>query len=130
MNKNLITFLIRIKNISLSKKKAAIKFKPSQMLINYASFLYREGIIQAFYVAKRARKKSALIVKIRHFENNAQANNIRLLSVPSRIKSLTHFQIARAHLKQKTIVLSTPKGLMSHTDCLKKNLGGTAIFSC
>lgn len=129
MNKNLITFLIRIKNISLSKKKAIIKFKPTKMLINYASFLYKEGIIQSFFVARKATKK-VLIVKIRHFENNAQVNSIKLLSVPSRVKTLTHFQLARASLKQKIIILSTPKGLMSHTDCLKKNLGGTAIFSC
>lgn len=129
MNKNLITFLIRIKNTSLAKKKATIKFKASKMLTNYASFLYKEGIIQSFFVAKKS-KKNILAVKIRHFENNAQVNNIKLLSVPSRIKTLTHFQLARANLKQKIIILSTPKGLMSHSDCLKKNLGGTAIFSC
>ena len=99
------------------------------MLTNYASFLYKEGIVQSFFVAKKS-KKNILAVKIRHFENNAQVNNIKLLSVPSRIKTLTHFQLARANLKQKIIILSTPKGLMSHSDCLKKNLGGTAIFSC
>lgn len=131
MNKNLINFLISLRNASLSKK-TTLKVKNVKALANYAAILYQEGFIQSYIVTKKDKitGEQFLIINLRSFEDKVMTENIHLLSTPSKMKILSCLELIQTNLKNKLIVLSTSKGIMSHRDCIKKKLGGVAVFSC
>lgn len=130
MNKNLIELLINIKNASLAKK-SLIKFAYKASFIDYLSILYKEGFIQSYSISFDITKKEKIfLISLRLFESKVLTENLKLISLPSRSKTLSYEDITQLNIKNKLIVLSTSKGIMSHVECLKRKTGGTAIFSC
>jgi small subunit ribosomal protein S8 len=128
MNKNLINFLISIRNASLAKK-SILKIKNLKVLSNYITILYQEGLIQSYSI-QTVKGIEYLVIHLRTFENKVITENLKLLSQPSKIKVLSYTDLLKLNLKNKTFVLSTSKGIVAHKDCLKQKLGGVAIFSC
>jgi ribosomal protein S8 len=124
MNKILVYFLIQLRNASLNKKQK-ISIKNMQNFSVYAEILYKKGLIQSFTF-----KGNLLIIYLRIFGERVMTENLKLLSTPSKVKSLSYLDLLQANLKCKYYFLSTPQGLMSHKECLKKKIGGIAIFSC
>lgn len=130
MNKNLINFIISLRNASLAKK-SYVKVKNVNILASYVAVLYKEGLILSYFVEKDTLSdQEYLIVNLRILESKVITESITLLSTPSKTKILSHSQLINAHLKHKYLFLSTSKGVFSHNDCLKLKLGGIAIFSC
>lgn len=128
MNKNLINFLISIRNASLAKKNV-IKLRNVRVVYDYLNILYREGLIQSYNIEKE-NGVDYLSVYLRTFGNKVLTEDLELLSTPSRIKIISYSDILKLNLKNKIFILSTSKGVVTHNDCLNQRLGGTAIFSC
>lgn len=130
MNKNLTYFLIAIRNASIAKKNT-IKVKKIKNFEIYMNVLYKEGLIQSYSVEKEGSiDDQHLIVQLRCHENRVLTSNIKSLSTPSKTKIFSYDQLAHLRLKNKRLILSTSKGIVSDVDCLKKRLGGTAMFIC
>ena len=130
MTSNLIKFLTCIRNASLSKK-SIVKTKNLKNFSLYIAILYKEGYIQSFFIDKNLiTGEETLIVYLRFLENKVMTNNLRLISTLNRTKILSHLELAQSNLKHKLVVLSTSQGILSHTTCLEKRLGGVGIFSC
>lgn len=128
MNKNLIDFLLSLKNASLAKKDF-VKIKESRLISKYLPILYKEGIIQSFF-KKQDSCNSFYIVNLRHFQNKVITQDIQLISTPSKIKKISRKELISLHLKNKMLILSTPKGIMSHINSIRHKAGGFIIFSC
>ena len=128
MNKNLIKFLITIRNSSLAKK-SFVRVKNLEVLCDYVKVLYRQGLIQSYSIEIEYGVEY-LVIFLRNFQNKIVTENLKLLSKPSKVKILSYDDLTRLNLKNKTFILSTSEGIVSHNDCLKYKLGGIAIFSC
>lgn len=130
MNKNLIYFLISLRNYSIAKK-TVLTVKNVHILVDYAYILYKEGFIQSFRIQRNSStNENFLTVKLRQFQNKTMTENLKLVSSPSKVKVLSYSQLLKMDLKNKLLILSTSKGILSHNECLKQRLGGVAIFSC
>lgn len=124
MNHALVKFLIKLRNASLNKK-GTMTFKNIHNLKVYAEALYKRGLIQSF-----SFQEDSLVINLRYFEDRALTNNLTLLSTPSRVRSLTYLDLLQTNLKCKYFFLSTSKGILCHRECLKRKIGGIAIFAC
>lgn len=130
MNKNLIYFLTAIRNASIAKKNV-IKVKKIKNFDIYMNVLYKEGFIQSFSLDKEVSSNTHyLIIQLRRYENRVITSDIKPISTPTKIKVLSYSEITQLRLKNKRMILSTSKGVISDVECLKKRLGGTAIFIC
>lgn len=130
MNKNLINFLIALRNASLAKKKN-LTFKKMQDFDVYASVLYKEGFILSYSIKKENHCNYEYItINLRNFEDKSILESLKLLSLPSRRKIISYLQLSQMNLKNKLLILSTSQGILSHTECLKIRLGGVVLFSC
>jgi ribosomal protein S8 len=130
MNKNLINFLVALRNASLAKKKN-LTLKKMQNFDVYASLLYQEGFILSYSMKKEINSNyEYLTINLRAFEDKSILESLKLLSIPSRRRIISHLQLSQMNLKNKLLVLSTSRGILSHTECLKIKTGGVVLFSC
>lgn len=129
MNKNLINFLLSLKNASLAKKDF-VKIKESKLVSKYLPILYKEGLIQSFFKQKDFYNNNFYIVNLRHFQNKIITEHIQIISTPSKIKKISRKELISLHLKNKMLILSTPKGIMSNINSIRHKTGGFIIFSC
>lgn len=97
----------------------------------YASLLYKEGFILSYSLKKEINSNYEYItVNLRTFEDKSILENLKLLSIPSRRRIISHLQLSQMNLKNKLLILSTSRGILSHTECLKTRVGGVILFSC
>lgn len=129
MNKNLIKFLIQLKNASYARKQS-VELEHINALTNYLSVLYNEGYIQSFSVKTADFSKKKISVNLRHYQNKVLTENIKFLSTPSRIKFLSYKDLTKTSFKNKLMILSTSRGVLSHKECLKHKIGGIAMLVC
>ena len=129
MNKNLVNFLILLKNAALAKK-TVVKVRKIHAISVFLPILYTEGIIQSYSFYESDSNVTWICIHLRKYQNKVLAESIKILSLPSRIKTFTYTELSRIFLKNKVFVLSTSKGLLTFNECLKYKIGGIAIFSC
>jgi small subunit ribosomal protein S8 len=129
MNKNLIDFLIKLKNASLARKHH-ISLDFANAFKDYLPILYKKGYIQSFNVEADAMNKRKVSIFLRYYQNRILTENIKILSVPSKTKILSYNDLTKINLKNKLMILSTSKGILSHKECLKFKTGGIAMFVC
>ncbi|RZL40869.1 MAG: 30S ribosomal protein S8 [Pedobacter sp.] len=129
MNKNLIQFLIKLKNASIARKHLIV-VNHVNAINGYLNTLYKEGFIQSFNIKSDETNKKVVYIYLRHFQNRVLTENIQFLSIPSRIKILSYNDLTKISLRNKLMVLSTSKGILGHKECLKYKTGGIAMLIC
>lgn len=130
MNTNLIKFLIKLKNASLSQKETIV-VKYNFLYLDLAKVLYREGLIQSFQVERENSQENLQIkIVLRYFYNKSVFKNLRIFSKPSHVKYLKYTDICKIIDKKFIFLLSTNKGLLTSLECKKRKLGGKLLFMC
>jgi ribosomal protein S8 len=128
MNKKVIDFVNRLKNLSLVKTKR-IMFIYSDLILEYTDCLYREGLIQSYEVFSLQDKKYIRII-IRLENGICLTSKIKLVSSLTKKKYISSKIIASTSIKGKELFLSTSKGVFSFSECKKQRVGGLVVFVC
>jgi ribosomal protein S8 len=130
MNNNLIKFLLKLKNASLSRKETAI-FSYNLLHLKLLKILYLEGLIQSFSIEKD-RKKFIFVIRVtfRYFYNKPILKNLKILSKPSYFKYMKYSDICKMCDRKFIFFLSTNQGLLTSLECKKQQLGGKLLFMC
>jgi ribosomal protein S8 len=124
MNLILTNFLSQLKNASLiQKKKLIVKFNPSFLPI--LKILYQEGFILSYI-----KQNNKLMIYLRYFYNSSNLKHLKIVSTISKPIYLNKFDISKIIEKNKLLIFSTPKGILSSIECKKIGIGGIFIFAC
>ncbi len=114
-------FLIRLKNISMAGKDE-FSVSSTKLIHALAICLKEEGFLQDIALAD-----GILTVKVARAHKTSVLNDLRLISKPGlRIyRSVDELKLRKA--RSSTLILSTPKGIMSLAKAIKNNTGGEVI---
>lgn len=120
-------FIVRIKNAGATGKES-ISVPYSKLKMEIAKVLAKEGYIES--AEKQGRKiRKSIVVGIKYdSEQNPRVQNVRRISKPSRRMYMSAHEIRPMRQGYSTLILSTPKGVLTGEAAKKVNVGGEALF--
>lgn len=122
MNITLNNFLSQLKNTSLVQKENLIlNFNKSFLPILH--LLYNEGVILTY-----TNTETKITIKLRYHNNLNNLKYLKVMSTVTKPLNLNKFDILKIYEKDKLLVFSTPKGILTSLDCKKKRIGGELLF--
>jgi small subunit ribosomal protein S8 len=113
-------FLIRLKNAALARQRE-VEVDVTKLIKAVAVVLKEEGYLESI-----KEKDGKLIVRLTYRRKKPVLINLKLVSKPG----LRIYQSADELTSRKGpsfLILSTPKGLMSSREAIKKRLGGEVM---
>jgi small subunit ribosomal protein S8 len=127
MQDTLSDMLVRIKNAQ-SAKKNDVTVVDSKLNRHICDVLIEEGFLEAYDVRAASNNKTSLNITLKYFSGNPVIQNLKRISKPSlRIYSRSR-DIPRTVDGFGVMVVSTPKGVMSHIKAKQAKLGGELLF--
>ncbi len=127
MNVLLINFLIAIKNAYILKKEV-IEFFFNKKFILLSKVLYKNGLIQDFWLEKQKFNKLKIIVTLKYFQNFSNFFNFKIVSKPSYSLIFSYKDLCKLYERQIIYIFSTSYGYLSSIDCKKLGIGGILFF--
>ncbi len=115
---------IRIQNAARAGRQT-VRFPYSAFRHAIASALERAGYAAAVS-RKGKRVKKILELELPYSEGRPAVNGVRLISKPSRRVWASWREIGRAR-HGGIIIVSTPQGVLSHTEARAKHVGGEVL---
>lgn len=113
-------FLIRIKNAVLAGRKEVV-VQETKLIYEVAKVLNKLG-----YLSKVTKNKGMLKVVIVYQKRESLITDIKLVSKPG-LRIYMKVKELESHKKPTTMIVSTPKGVMSSKEAIKKRFGGEVI---
>jgi small subunit ribosomal protein S8 len=113
-------FLLRIKNATLARKKE-VELANTKLIESVAKVLKDEGIL-----TEVKKSKGKLTVKVAYRKKEPILLDLKLVSKPGLRIYMSVDELA-AIKRPSFFVLSTPKGVMSSREAIKKRIGGEVI---
>lgn len=113
-------FLIRLKNASLAGIKEIV-FPKTKMVLGVAKTLKEEGFLNTI-----SEKDGNIIVTLSVFSKKPVLSNVKLVSRPG-LRLYINADEIENYKKPETLIVSTPKGIMSGSKAKKQRLGGELI---
>lgn len=113
-------FLIRIKNAVLAGRKEVV-VQETKLIYEVAKVLNKLG-----YLSKVTKNKGMLKVVIVYKKRESLITDIKLVSKPG-LRIYMKVKELERHKKPTTMIVSTPKGIMSSNEAIKKRFGGEVI---
>jgi len=118
-------FLIRIKNATLAGKKSVL-IPYSRFKENLAKILQDEGLVKKVEVINEESKRNLLVTLAKEGEKLLPIT-VKIISKPGRRVYLKAKNLAIFRRGRGITILSTPAGLMTDNEALKRKLGGEVI---
>jgi small subunit ribosomal protein S8 len=113
----------QIQNGFLSNKsKITYKYK-SKFLINFLNILINNGYIYGFKIIKNKN----IIVFLKYIDNQPSIKKIKIISKKKKNLYLKNKQLLNLNTSLNLYIISTCKGILSHKQALKYNLGGELL---
>jgi small subunit ribosomal protein S8 len=129
MKKDIINFLVSLKNISVLKKEFLV-YKYSKIILNIVEVLYKEGFLQSFNIVHQ-NFFYYIYIYIRYFFNKSILKDLKLLETSSRFSFLSYHSLLKINTNSKnTLFISTTNGIMTLQQCKKNKIGGKPMFYC
>ena len=115
-------------NIAIARKKLKIKFKHTKKALEITHLLYQIGYV-SHYQLIHEHKQTWIYISITYYKNTPFYKSLRLVSTPSRrhFISLKALRTVQNSIKSSIVLLSTSKGLLTHTEAIKLNTGGLIL---
>lgn len=126
MKKILIDFLIILKN-SYCLKKEIIKIFLNKQILKISKVLYKEGIIQDFFLEKQQNKLYIVII-LKIYNNFNYFKTFKIVSKPSKSLFFSYKDILKLYEKQILYIFSTKFGYLTSIECKKFKIGGILLF--
>jgi small subunit ribosomal protein S8 len=117
--------LTRIRNAGTASLKK-VEMPGSKMKIAIAEVLKKEGYILDYAVAEDGPKKT-LTIDMKFFDKKPVIEGIERASKPSCRAYCNSNDIPKVRNGLGTVILSTPKGVISGTTAAKENVGGEIL---
>jgi ribosomal protein S8 len=121
MHSHAINFLIILKNASVLKKEIIFYFY-NKVFLNLAKILYKQGLIQDYWVKKNLLGKFQIIIVLKYSYGLGGLNTLSFISKPSKPIFLTYTEICTLYEKKSLVFFSTNKGFFTSLECKKKKL--------
>lgn len=120
-------FIIRIKNAG-AVKKASVSAPYSSLKLAIAEKLKDAGYVKA--VEKKGKKvKKTIDVVLKYDERGVHAvNGVKRVSKPGRRLYRSAREIVPVRYGHGSLILSTPKGILTDSEARKEHVGGEALF--
>ncbi len=116
--------LTRIRNASLvQKKEAAIPY--SKLKLSIAKILEREGYVSK--VEETKTKPAFIVVTLKYHGRDSAIAHLERLSTPGHRRYVKKEKIEKILNGLGLSILSTPKGIMTGAEAVKKNVGGELL---
>jgi ribosomal protein S8 len=131
MNINLIKFLSKLKNASISKQEV-VSIDYNKLCLGVVKLLYKEGFIQSFSIKRISFSSNVelkIFITLRYFNNKPIFKNLKIVSTPSRLNYLNIKDLSKISNKKIILILSTNKGLLTSLECKKHKIGGKLLFA-
>lgn len=125
MNKTLINFLIAIKNAS-SLKRELVKIFYNKKFILLVKILYKEGLIQDFWLEKGDTLK--LVISLKYHYNFSNYKTLQIISKPSKSLFFSYKDIFKLYEKHILYIFSTSLGYLTSLECKQNKVGGILFF--
>src|SRR4030043_1466050 len=113
-------FLIRVKNAVLAKRKI-VDFPSNKFVVSVVKSLIKEGYLQEIQVNQKLLK-----VSLSYRKKEPVITNIKLVSKPG-LRVYIKIEDLQKIKSPSIFILSTPGGIMSSREAIKKKLGGGVI---
>ncbi|SRR5258706_15070208 len=113
-------FLIRIKNAALAKRKI-VSVPETKLIKAVAETLAKEGFLPDVKVTDRE-----LTAQLTYQKKEPVVMNVTLVSTPG-LRIYADVDELERRRKPSILVISTPKGVMSSKEAVKKRVGGEVI---
>ena len=115
-------FLIKIKNVALAEGKH-LKTRNSKFVAAVADVLKKEGILKSVDI-----EKNTLNAEIAYHKKSPALIDLKIVSKPGLRKYMTVDEIkSRKRSRSTILILSTPEGVMTSRQSVKKNIGGEVL---
>lgn len=114
-------FLIRLKNASMAGLKEVV-FPKTNLVVSVAKTLEKEGFLDKVEIDKEGN----LTAKLSIFSKKPVLKNVKIVSKPG-LRIYVNVDEIEKMKTPETLVISTPKGVMSGMEAKKKRLGGELI---
>jgi len=115
-------YLIRIKNAARAKQRE-VEAPPSKFLLSVGQALKKVGVLEEV-----SQKDGVLVSRLAYHKKQPMLIDLKLVSSPGLRRYMSVDEImGRKRRNASVLILSTPSGVMSSTEALKKNLGGEVI---
>jgi len=113
-------FLVSLKNACLSGRKE-IEAPKTRLIKSVAETLFSLGFLREV-----KEEEAKLIIKLAYRKKEPILSDIRLISKPGLRRYIKAKELERRK-EPSVLILSTPKGVMSSEEALKKRVGGEII---
>ncbi len=113
-------FLIRIKNAALAKRKS-VNVPTTKLIKAVAETLEKEGFLSQVKVTD-----GELSAMLTYQKKEPVVMNVKLVSKPG-LRIYADVDELEGRRKPSILVISTPKGVMSSKEAVKKRVGGEVI---
>lgn len=114
-------FLIRLKNASMAGLKEVV-FPKTNLVVSVAKTLEKEGFLDKVEIDKEGN----LTAKLSIFSKKPVLKNVKIVSKPG-LRIYVNVDEIEKMKTPETLIISTPKGVMSGMEAKKKRLGGELI---
>ncbi len=127
LNDPLADALLKIKHYEQLRKKECTIEHASKLLIKVLELLKDNNYIGDFEIEETTRGKQVKINLLHRI------TELRAIKPRFSIKKDEYVNVEKRYLPAKgfgIVIVSTPKGVMTHKDAIKENLGGRLIAYC
>ena len=118
--------LTRIRN-GQKARKSSVTSPASQLRANVLEVLKQEGYIRGYSKEKLSEGIEQLVIELKYYENKPVIRNIDRVSKPGRRVYSKIKNLKTVNNGLGTIVLSTPKGILSDGKARELNVGGEVL---
>ena len=129
---NSFAYVINHLNIAATRKKPKIKILITRKTLALINTLYRGGCVQRFLLATecvKGRRVRLAYVSTPFYKQTPYFKSVRLVSTPSKRHtiSLKSLRTVAASIRSSIIILSTPYGIVNHSEALRLRTGGLIL---
>lgn len=120
-------FIIRIKNASVAGKDA-LSVPHSKLRLAIAEVLQKKGYIKTINKKGKKVQQKTLEIELRYGKGGPAMHDVKRISRPGRRLYMRANEIRPVKYGKGSLVLSTPKGILTDEEARKENVGGEALF--
>ena len=120
-------------HFALAQRNPCSKLIYTKKIFTIIKILTQIGCINKFLLTRSSTKSFnnfSILLTILFYKNVPFFSSFRLLSTPTKRYTITYKALSTLNqsLGVSTIILSTPSGLITHNQALKKQQGGLLLF--
>jgi len=125
MKNTLWNISANLKNGQISRRNFMHQPK-TKLTIAFLNILWDEGFILGYKIANS--DSNLLKIFLKYKNGNPVINSIKFVFKPSRHIYYSTSQLWKLDSKKSLTIMTTPKGLMTISECKKNQIGGKPLF--